>query len=663
MTHYKSNLRDLQFNLFEVFKRQDVLGDGPFEELDEDTARTILDEVNRLATGVVAESFEDADRNPPVFDPQTSTVSTPDSLKKSYRAYMDAGWYNLDLPQELGGLGAPRSLVWAAAELILGSNPAVHMYAGGPGFANVLWLEGNEAQKRFAEQAIERGWGATMVLTEPDAGSDVGAGRTKAVEQADGTWHIDGVKRFITSAEQDMTENIFHLVLARPEGAKPGTKGLSLFLVPKYLVDEDDSLGERNGVYVTNVEHKMGLKASTTCELTFGAKHPAVGYLVGDKHDGIRQMFLIIEYARMMVGTKAIATLSTGYLNALEYAKERKQGADMTQMSDKTAPRVTITHHPDVRRSLMTQKAYAEALRALVIYTASQQDAVQIAQHKGEDHSDIEALNDLLLPIVKGVGSERSYALLSESLQTLGGSGYLQEYPIEQYIRDAKIDTLYEGTTAIQAQDFFFRKIVKNNGKAFGQLVSEIKAFADSDAGNGRLKDERTALAEATADVERLVELMVGDTMRAAEEPRELYKVGLNTTRLLMAVGDIVLAGCCCARPRSPCRLSTAPIRRTRTSTPERSRPRGSSPARSFRGWPRSAGSRRTPRWISWRSPNRPSEPVSPPGQEAWPVTRSGRGGHRPARSACAVCRASRRGAGSGSVRSVLADAGRRESP
>ncbi|WP_017538271.1 acyl-CoA dehydrogenase [Nocardiopsis halophila] len=542
MTHYKSNLRDLQFNLFEVFKRQDVLGGGPFPELDEDTARTILDEVNRLATGVVAESFEDADRNPPVFDPATGEVAVPESLKKSYQAYMDAGWYNLDLPQELGGLGAPRSLVWAAAELILGANPSIHMYSAGPGFASILHQEGNADQKRFAELAIERGWGATMVLTEPDAGSDVGAGRTKAVDQGDGTWHIEGVKRFITSAEQDMTENIFHLVLARPEGAKAGTKGLSLFLVPKYLVDlETGEPGERNGAYVTNVEHKMGLKASTTCELTFGAKHPAVGYLVGDKHDGIRQMFLIIEYARMMVGTKAIATLSTGYLNALEYAKERKQGADLTRMSDKTAPRVTITHHPDVRRSLMTQKAYAEALRALVIYTATQQDAVQMAEHAGEEHEDVIALNDLLLPIVKGVGSERSYALLAESLQTLGGSGYLQEYPIEQYIRDAKIDTLYEGTTAIQAQDFFFRKIVKNNGQAFGRLIGEIKGFAESEAGNGRLKEERALLAEAAADVEKIVEVMVGDAMRSAEEQRELYKVGLNATRLLMAVGDVVL--------------------------------------------------------------------------------------------------------------------------
>src|SRR5712691_5175723 len=222
-----------------------------------------------------------------------------------------------------------------------------------------------------------------MVLTEADAGSDVGAGRTKAIRQADGTWHIDGVKRFITCAEHDMAENIFHLVLARPEGAGPGTKGLSMFLVPKFLLNDDGSVGERNGVYATNVEHKMGLKASTTCELTFGADHPAIGTLVGDVHDGIKQMFMIIEHARMMVGTKAIATLSTGYLNALDYAKTRVQGGELAQLADKSAPRVTIIHHPDVRRMLMLQKAYAEGMRALVLYAATAQDTLQVAAARG----------------------------------------------------------------------------------------------------------------------------------------------------------------------------------------------------------------------------------------------------------------------------------------
>ena len=545
MSHYKSNLRDIQFNLFEVLRRQDVLGQPPYDELDEETVRGILGELERMATGTLAESFADADRNPPVFDPATHSVRIPESLRKSYRAFMDAEWYRLSLPAELGGTGAPRSLNWAMAELILGSNPAIWMYASGHTMARVLWDLGTPEQKRFAEQAIEREWGATMVLTEPDAGSDVGAGRTRAIEQQDGTWHIEGVKRFITSAEHDLADNIFHLVLARPEGAGPGTKGLSMFLVPKYLVNEDGSLGERNGVYITNVEHKMGLKASTTCEVTFGpiqsGGRPAVGTLVGGVHDGIRQMFMVIEDARMMVGTKAIATLSTGYLNALDFARNRVQGADLTQMTDKTAPRVTIIHHPDVRRMLMLQKAYAEGMRALVLYTASIQDAIQLAAAQGRTYEADAGLNDLLLPVVKGVGSERSYEMLTLALQTLGGSGFLQDYPVEQYIRDAKIDSLYEGTTGIQSLDLFFRKIVRDNGQAFGALLGRIRDFAAAEGGNGRLKAERAALAEAAGHVEAMAGAMAGFLMGSADQPEQVYKVGLNTTRLLMALGDLVI--------------------------------------------------------------------------------------------------------------------------
>ena len=413
MSHYKSNLRDIEFNLFEVLRRQDLLGQPPYPDLDEDTARSILAELDSLATGPLAASFADADRNPPVFDPATNSVRVPESLRKSYRAFMDAEWYRLALPTELGGTPAPPSLNWAVAELTLGANPAVWLYASGFPMARALWYLGTQEQKRFAQLAIEREWGGTMVLTEPDAGSDVGAGRTRAVPQPDGSWHIEGVKRFITSAEHDLAENIFHLVLARPEGSGPGTKGLSMFLVPKYLVSEDGTLGERNGVFATNVEHKMGLKASATCELTFGADRPAVGTLVGGVHDGIRQMFRIIEEARMMVGSKAIATLSTGYLNALDFARSRVQGADLTEMLDKAAPRVTIIHHPDVRRMLMRQKAYAEGLRALLLYTATIQDTLQIAAAEGRSDESAAGLNDLLLPLVKGVGSERSYELLT----------------------------------------------------------------------------------------------------------------------------------------------------------------------------------------------------------------------------------------------------------
>jgi alkylation response protein AidB-like acyl-CoA dehydrogenase len=390
-----------------------------------------------------------------------------------------------------------------------------------------------------------------MVLTEPDAGSDVGAGRTKATLQEDGSWNIEGVKRFITSGEHDLTENIVHLVLARPQGIEgvggPGTKGLSLFVVPKHHFDLEtgELTGERNGAFVTNVEKKMGIKVSTTCEITFGDGVPAKGWLLGEVHDGIAQMFQVIEYARMMVGTKAIATLSTGYLNALEYAKERVQGADLTQPA-KDAPRVTITHHPDVRRSLLTQKAYAEALRALVLFTATYQDRAEQARYAGEHDVVAEGVNDLLLPLVKGYGSEKSWTLLgTESLQTFGGSGFLQDYPIEQYVRDAKIDTLYEGTTAIQGQDLFFRKIIKDQGKALGHLAEQIQGFVASEAGNGRLKEERALLAKGLEDTQKILGVM-GQALMASNpqaengDPRNIYKVGLNTSRLLYVLGDVV---------------------------------------------------------------------------------------------------------------------------
>jgi alkylation response protein AidB-like acyl-CoA dehydrogenase len=554
MSHYKSNLRDIAFNLFEVFGRGDVLGQGLYDELDEDTARSILQEVDRLAREELAASYESSDRTPPVYDPETHTVTLPEAFKKSYHAYMDAEWFRLGLPTELGGQPTPPSLRWAVAELVLGANPAVHLYAAGPGFAQVLWRNGAERDKQIARHMVERRWGGTMVLTEPDAGSDVGAGRTKAYPQDDGTWHIEGVKRFITSGEHDLSENIIHLVLARPVGVEgvggPGTKGLSLFIVPKYDFDLESGelTGERNGVYATNVEKKMGIKVSTTCELTFGEHQPAKGWLLGEEHNGIAQMFQVIEHARMMVGTKAIATLSTGYLNALEYAKERVQGADLTQATDKTAPRVTITHHPDVRRSLMTQKSFAEALRAMVMFTATLQDTVETASYQGEVDELAERVNDLLLPIVKGYGSERSWVLLgTESLQTLGGSGFLTDYPIEQYVRDAKIDTLYEGTTAIQSQDLFFRKIVKDGGQALRWLAEQIEEFVDSEAGNGRLKVERELLATALGDVHGIVgvlldQLASSDPRTEGGDVRNVYKTGLNTTRLLMALGDVICA-------------------------------------------------------------------------------------------------------------------------
>ncbi|MGX7724976.1 acyl-CoA dehydrogenase [Rhodococcus pyridinivorans] len=554
MGHYKSNLRDVEFNLFELLGRDRVLGTGPFEEVDPETARIALSEVDRLAREELAASFEDSDRHPTVFDPQTHTVTVPPSYAATYKTWMDAEWWRLRVLPELGGTNAPSSLNWALAEFVLGANPTLWTYVGFPTATRVIWRHGTERDRKIARIAAEKHWGATMMLTEPDAGSDVGAGRTKATPNEDGTWNISGVKRFITAGEHDLTDNIVHMVLARPVGVEgaggPGTKGLSLFLVPKFHFDFEtgELTGERNGVYVTNVEKKMGVKVSATCEMTLGADEPARGWLLGEVHDGINQMFDVIEDARMMVGSKAIATLSSGYLNALEYAKVRVQGSDLARSSDRSAPRVTITAHPDIRRSLLTQKTYAEGLRSLVLYTATWQDEIALRSAAGEDATLAEAVNDLLLPVVKGYGSERSWVVLgTETLQTFGGSGYLQDYPIEQYVRDAKIDTVYEGTTAIQAQDLFFRKIARNKGVAFGHLLDEITSFADDGSAATDLATERDLLLEAADSVRAIVEKMTADLVRsnptvADGDERNVYKVGLNATRLLYAIGDVVVA-------------------------------------------------------------------------------------------------------------------------
>jgi alkylation response protein AidB-like acyl-CoA dehydrogenase len=543
MSHYKANLRDIEFCLFDLLGTEKILGTSIFSELDRETSMGMLEEMKRLTENDLAASFVDGDRIGTDFNKATGDVKLPESFKKSYKAYVDGEWWRIDAPVPLGGTKLPASVRWAIAEMVLGSNPAIHIYASGYAFAQVAFHLGTEEQKHFAKLMVDRHWGATMQLTEPDAGSDVGAGRTKAVQQPDGTWHITGTKRYITSGDADIYENIMHFTLARREGGGPGTKGLSLFLIPKFMFDhKTGDLGKRNGVYVTGVENKMGLNVSATCEVNLGEKEPAVGYLLGDVHEGIAQMFKVIEFARMMVGTKAIATLSAGYQQALSYAKERVQGGDMKVMNDKASPRVTIIKHPDVRRSLMVQKSYSEGMRALVLYTASIQDEIELAREAGNADrlKDMEALNDLLLPVVKGYGSEKSWTLLgTESLQTFGGAGFTQDWPLEQYVRDAKIDTLYEGTTAIQGLDFFFRKVVKDGGRALGLLGKEIADYAQA---GGAHAEEKAALLKAIGDLNGIVGVLVGHAMASQETPAEIYKVGLNTSRCLMAVGDIITA-------------------------------------------------------------------------------------------------------------------------
>lgn len=536
--HYKSNLRDIFFNLFEVLEIQrTTLEKGVYAHVDEDTVRSTIEAYEEFCQKELAPSWAVADRVPLELDKETGTVKLPEQLKRSITASHEQGWALMSLPESMGGSGLPPSVVWAAFELTAGANATVAFYLFAPIIARVIDRLGTASQKqRFLKPTLERYWGGTMVLTEPDAGSDVGAGRTKARHVEGDVWEIEGVKRFITNGDFDAAENIVHLVLARPEGHGPGTKGLSMFIVPKYWVNEDGSLGERNGVYCTNIEHKMGIKASATCEMTFGERHPARGLLVGEVHDGIRQMFHVIEHARMAVGAKSMATLSTAYLNALDYAKIRVQGADLPRAADKTAPRVRIIEHPDVRRMLMMQKCFAEGMRALCLYTASIQDAVELAGgHGTADTGEIDKLNDLLLPLVKGYCSEKAYELLSLSLQTFGGSGYCQDYPIEQYIRDQKIDTLYEGTTHIQSLDLFFRKVVRDGGDTLRKLMGQVEATLKVIDPSGPLSVEHAALSKALGDLQGIYMAMMGKVQES------VYHVGFQGNRILFATAEVVI--------------------------------------------------------------------------------------------------------------------------
>jgi len=535
--HYKSNLRDIFFNLFEVCEVQKhSFGQGPYQMMDEETARVTLTAFEELCTKELATSFAPADRAPLTLDKE-GNVTLPECITEALKLYYANEWEKLDLPEHLGGFGATPSVIWSAYELVAGANPVIAFYVFGTFISRVIDMLGTEEQKaRYVDNMLKGHWGGAMVLTEPDAGSDVGAGRSTARHLEDDVWELEGVKRFITSADYDYPDNIVQLVLARPEGAAIGTKGLSMFIVPKYWVEKDGSLGERNGIVVTNIEDKMGLHASCTCEVTMGAEKQCRGLLVGNAHDGIRQMFNVIEHARMAVGLKSMSTLSTAYLNALEYAKERVQGPDLKNAADKSAPKVEIIRHPDVRRMLMSLKSHSEGMRALGLYAASIQDKVQLlGVHKSPEAQPMHRLNDLLLPLIKGYGSEKGYELLSVALQCFGGSGYCKDYPMEQYIRDQKIDSLYEGTTHIQALDLFFRKIARDGGATLQGLMANIQKTLKAAGELESFASEKAALERAVGDVGSILMTMM------KKVPESVYHVGLHGNRILMALAETVI--------------------------------------------------------------------------------------------------------------------------
>lgn len=536
--HYKSNLRDIRFNLFEVLRIQDeIIGKGPFAGADFESMDGALVELEKLAVGPWAASYMDADRVGLKLDGD-GNVTLPESLKKSIKAYYDGGWHYMEVPEHLGGVGAPPTMAWGAFELLAGGNANGVFYLLGTTIAKVIDRVATESQKEwYTSHALERCWGGTMMLTEPDAGSDVGAGKSRAKHVEGDIWELEGTKRFITNGDFDGTENIVHLVLARREGGQAGTKGLSMFIVPKFWPDANGNPGERNGIYASAIEKKLGIKASSTCEMVMGDRGPCRGLLVGDKHEGIRQMFMVVEYARMAVGVKSMATVSTAYLNALAYAKDRVQGPDLKLAADKKSPRVPIIQHPDVRRMLLNLKSHAEGMRALVLFTASIQD--QVALLGGYDHPDakkLHRLNDLLLPLCKGYNSDRGFKMLSEALQIYGGSGYCMDFPAEQYLRDQRIDALYEGTTHIQSLDLLFRKVLRDGGKTLMGLLGRATQTIESGAGGDALANERAALARALGDLQGIFAALQGKLGES------IYHAGLHGNRVLMALADTVVA-------------------------------------------------------------------------------------------------------------------------
>jgi len=537
-THrYLSNLRDIEFNLFEFLEiSKHSLGKGPFASMTEETAREALRGLEQLAVTELASSLAEVDKDPPVLE-KDGTVRLPEALKRSLKAYFDGGWHRLELPEHLGGFGAPPSVAWAGFELAAGAHAALRFYPFVPTIARVIDRVGTEAQKkRFLPRIVDECWGAAMVLTEPDAGSDVGAARTKARHLHDDVWELEGTKRFITNGDFDAADNIVHLVLARPEGAGPGTKGLSMFIVPKFWIEEDGSVGPRNGFRCIGLEKKMGIKGSVTCEMSYGQDGQCRGFLVGNVHDGIRQMFLVIEQARMAVGMKSMAELAAAYQHSLAYAKERVQGPDLARAAEKTSPRVRIIQHPDVRRMLMAQKAYSEGMRALALFTASLQDQVELlGGHAFHEARGLDRLNDLMLPLVKGYCSEKAFEVLAQSLQVFGGSGYVQDHPIELYIRDQKIDSLYEGTTHIQALDLLMRKVAKDGGETLQVLLGQVRKTLESEEGGAALAEERQGLQRALADMEGIF----GALMNKLGE--SLYHVGFQGNRVLLALAELVI--------------------------------------------------------------------------------------------------------------------------
>jgi alkylation response protein AidB-like acyl-CoA dehydrogenase len=535
INRYKADLREIKFRLFEQFQLGDILGKAPYAQWSREDVEMVIEELYKW----VCDKLGPLD---PVGDAEgckveDGRVKTPTGFRAAWKELYEAGWRSLSVPEELDGQGGPYTLHAAADELLIGANTAFCMYTGlARGVGEVVEKFGTPEQiETYVKKLYDGTWGGTMCLTEPHAGSDVGASTTKATRLGDGRYKLEGTKIFITGGDHDLADNIIHLVLARTEDASAGTKGLSLFLVPRVRLDGSGS----NHVGLGGIEHKMGINGSATCVLNFGDGGECIGELVGtEEQQGIRMMFQLMNAARIAVGQQGLALGSAAYLNALDYARERKQGPSIDNFKDPTAPKVPIVEHADVKRMLIDMKAKVEGIRALVFKLAVHTDRAAILSGQDDEAAKYhQGQVDLLVPLVKAYGSDQGFEICATAIQVFGGSGYLKDHPVERYCRDAKIFSIYEGTNHIQALDLVGRKLTQHNGANFQAYMRDVGAFVSE-------HKEHPELGAAVGQLAKAMEALSGSAMKLWGWFRGGDKrlVPLNANRFLDMMSETTVA-------------------------------------------------------------------------------------------------------------------------
>jgi alkylation response protein AidB-like acyl-CoA dehydrogenase len=536
MAQVIADRRDVDFVLHEQLQVDSLSQHERFAEFNKKTVDLIISEARNLSVKEILPTRELGDREGCRFE--NGQVEIPETFHRVWQLFNEGEWLAMPEDPQWGGQGMPKSVALAASDYLNGANYAFMMYAGlTHGAGKLVEAFGTEEQKKlFLKNMYTGKWSGTMLLTEPQAGSDVGALETTAVPNADGTYSITGNKIFISSGEHDLVENIIHPVLARIEGAPAGTKGISLFLVPKIWVNADGSLGQPNDVVCTGTEEKMGIHGNPTCSMALGSKGGCRGLLLGEENKGMRSMFLMMNEARLLVGLQGFACATASYLNAVNYARERVQGKHLTQISDKEASAVPIIQHPDVRRMLLTMKAYVDGMRSLLYYAALCEDYKHISTDE-EEKARWQGIIDVLIPICKGYVTDRAYDVCNMGMQVYGGYGYIREYPQEQLVRDCRITMIYEGTNGIQAMDLLGRKLGMNGGKPIMDLFAEVQQCI------GEAK-ALSALAPLAEQVEKAANKLgeVAMHMGATAMSEKVLTAFANAYPFMEVCGDVTLA-------------------------------------------------------------------------------------------------------------------------